>query len=101
MSLPVTRAGHYVKQAAGFRAFVPAPLPPTPPVHFDADMVAFLSRADQALGRLDGLAQTLPNPDLFVAMYVRREGEQCTLSVVQPCGTDGHNRRTLGGNVAA
>jgi Fic family protein len=36
-------------------------------------MVAFLSRADQALGRLDGLAQTLPNPDLFVAMYVRRE----------------------------
>ena len=73
MSLPVTRAGHYVKQAAGYRTFVPAPLPPAPPVQFDADMVALLSRADQALGRLDGLAQTLPNPDLFVAMYVRRE----------------------------
>lgn len=32
-----------------------------------------LSQADQAIGRLDGASQTLPNPDLFVAMYVRRE----------------------------
>jgi len=32
-----------------------------------------LSQADQAIGRLDGVARTLPNPDLFVAMYVRRE----------------------------
>lgn len=36
-------------------------------------MLAVLSSADQALGRLDGVIQTLPNPDLFVAMYVRRE----------------------------
>ncbi len=36
-------------------------------------MVGLLSRADQTLGRLDGVAQTMPNPDLFVAMYVRRE----------------------------
>lgn len=36
-------------------------------------MVALLSQADRALGRLDGLAETLPNPDLFVTMYVRRE----------------------------
>jgi Fic family protein len=39
----------------------------------DPPMVSLLSQADQAVGRLDGLAQTLPNPDLFVAMYVRRE----------------------------
>ena len=32
-----------------------------------------LSEADRALGRLDGSIQTLPNPDLFVFMYVRRE----------------------------
>lgn len=32
-----------------------------------------LSEADQAVGRLDGVAQLLPNPDLYVAMYVRRE----------------------------
>ena len=67
------RAGHYEQQPAGYRSFVPAPLPPDPPLRFDAKLIALLSRADQALGRLDGVAQTLPNPDLFVAMYVRRE----------------------------
>lgn len=36
-------------------------------------MIGLLSRADQAVGRLDGVARALPNPDLFVAMYVRRE----------------------------
>jgi Fic family protein len=36
-------------------------------------MIRLLSDADQALGRLDGMAHTLPNPELFVAMYVRRE----------------------------
>lgn len=35
--------------------------------------ISLLSAADLAIGRLDGVAQTLPNPDLFVAMYVRRE----------------------------
>ena len=68
-----TRAGRYVWQPAGYRAFIPAPLPPDPPVNVDAATIALLSRADQSLGRLDGVAQTLPNPDLFIAMYVRRE----------------------------
>lgn len=36
-------------------------------------MQTLLSRADRALGRLDGSIQTLPNPDLFVLMYVRKE----------------------------
>ena len=67
------RAGQYVKQMTGYRAFIPAPLPPKPPIRVDEAILALLSRADQALGRLDGLTQTLPNPDLFVAMYVRRE----------------------------
>jgi len=62
-----------VKQPAGYTAFVPAPLPPDPPVRMDGAMVGLLSRADQAVGRLDGVTRTLPNPDLFVAMYVRRE----------------------------
>jgi Fic family protein len=39
----------------------------------DDEMQALLSRADRALGRLDGSIQTLPNPDLFVFMYVRKE----------------------------
>lgn len=68
---PKDRAGRYVSQRSGYRAFIPSPLPPDPPLKVDAAMLALLSRADQRLGRLDGLAQTLPNPDLFVAMYVR------------------------------
>lgn len=67
------RAGRYVPQPTGYRAFLPAPLPPEPPLVIDPAMLGLLSRSDQAVGRLDGLAQTLPNPDLFVAMYVRRE----------------------------
>jgi len=73
MASSITRAGRFVKQPAGYRAFVPVPLPPDPPIQMTPKMVALLSRADQALGRLDGVSQTLPNPELFVAMYVRRE----------------------------
>jgi Fic family protein len=68
-----TRAGRFVSQAQGYRAFEPAPLPPVPPLQFDGELLGVLSQADQALGRLDGTAGTLPNPDLFVAMYVRQE----------------------------
>jgi Fic family protein len=62
-----------VRQAQGYRAFIPADLPPQPPVAFDAELVTLIGEAATALGRLDGLARMLPNPDLFVAMYVRRE----------------------------
>lgn len=68
------RAGVYVRQPSGYRAFVPAPLPPDPPVDVATrGLQVLLSRADRALGRLDGSVLTLPNPDLFVAMYVRKE----------------------------
>jgi Fic family protein len=62
-----------IRQAEGYRAFIPAPLPPDPPLAFDAQLATILARAGTALGRLDGVAATLPNPELFVAMYVRRE----------------------------
>lgn len=68
-----SRAGRYVRQPTGYNAFIPAPLPPEPPISLDTPLAALLSRADQAVGRLDGVTQILPNPDLFVAMYVRRE----------------------------
>ena len=71
-SLP-TRAGRYQRQPSGYRAFTPAPLPPDPPIQIEGELQSFLSQADQALGRLDGSIQTLPNPDLFVFMYVRKE----------------------------
>lgn len=67
------RAGNYVLQPANYRAFIPADLPPDPPVVYDARLQKLLSDADRALGRLDGVASVLPNPDLFVAMYVRQE----------------------------
>lgn len=67
------RAGQYITQTSGYRAFIPAPLPPDPPLQISGDMQGLLSRADRALGRLDGSIQTLPHPDLFVLMYVRKE----------------------------
>jgi len=67
------RAGRYVRQPAGYRAFIPRPLPPNPPIDMDAEMWMLLSEADRALGRLDGSTETLPNRDLFVVMYVRKE----------------------------
>lgn len=62
-----------IRQPEGYRAFIPAPLPPDPPLAFDAQLATVLAKAGTALGRLDGVAATLPNPELFVAMYVRRE----------------------------
>src|ERR1700733_8426357 len=67
------RAGKYVKQLDGYRAFIPAPLPPAPPLEMDRELTRLLSEADHALGRLDGVTSILPNPDLFVSMYVRHE----------------------------
>jgi cell filamentation protein, protein adenylyltransferase len=67
------RAGRYVRQPAGYRAFLPAPLPPDPAPDLGSPVRERLSEADYALGRLDGAVLTLPNPDLFVFMYVRKE----------------------------
>ena len=68
-----TRSGHYVQQSGAYRTFIPKKLPPKPPVQIDDEMLALLSQADHALGKLDGSTDNLPNPDLFVFMYVRKE----------------------------
>jgi len=67
------RAGRYVRQPSGYRAFIPAPLPPKPAVRIAGELQRLVADANLALGRLDGSIQTLPNPDLFVFMYVRKE----------------------------
>ena len=72
-STPSLRAGRYEEQPEGFRAFLPTDLPPDPPVVLSEDLSIRLEQASHALGRLDGIIQTLPNPDRFVMMYVRRE----------------------------
>ncbi len=81
------RSGEVVGQLEGFSAFEPADLPPDPPLAVDNDLLGLLSAADIAVGRLDGLARTLPDTDLFLAMYVRQEallssqieGTECTM----------------------
>lgn len=69
----IPRSGRYIQQPGGYRAFIPKPLPPDPPIDLGGDLAQLLSNADRALGRLDGVASVLPNPNLFVAMYVRQE----------------------------
>lgn len=71
-SLGQTRAGRYVRQISGYSAFIPASLPPQS-LRLEGKLSELLSQSDRALGRLDGSIQTLPNPELFVLMYVRKE----------------------------
>lgn len=78
MTLPSglpSRAGRFVLQggAEPFRAFLPAPLPPDPPLLLDARRVEHLEQASLALGRLEGVSLLLPRPDQFLYMYVRKE----------------------------
>lgn len=55
-----------------YKAFVPAPLPPQPPLDMGR-LSGLLAEASAALGRLDGLAGFLPDVGLFIYMYVRKE----------------------------
>ncbi|NBC11376.1 MAG: Fic family protein [Planctomycetes bacterium] len=83
------RAGAYEQQGA-FRTFRPKPFPPNPPIDYSLDLLHQLSLADRAVARLDGATEVLPNPDLFVYMFARKEavrssqieGTQATLEDV-------------------
>ncbi len=96
------RAGRYVQQSTGYKAFIPAPLPPNPPLEYSGALQTALSVADRNIGRLDALASILPNPDLFVAMYVRHEavlssqieGTQSTLEDVLAFEADAQREDT-------
>ncbi len=55
------------------RAFIPHPLPPEPPLALQGPLQPLLERALLALGRLDSLATLLPDTDLFLYAYVRKE----------------------------
>lgn len=55
------------------RAFVPAPLPPVPPLAFEGDLQKALEAAVLAVGRLDGVSALLPDKALFLYAYVRKE----------------------------
>lgn len=76
MPVDKTRLGQYVPgSVAGgetYRAFVPLPLPPEPPIDMGT-LYGVLDRATQAIGRLDGLTRVLPDTDMFLYFYVRKE----------------------------
>lgn len=88
--MDATRAGRSIKQLEGYSAFIPSPLPPTPPIQMDAELVNLIASATLSLGRLDGVATVVPSAELFVGMYVKREavlssqieGTQSTLEYI-------------------
>ncbi|MCY4653568.1 MAG: Fic family protein [Dehalococcoidia bacterium] len=55
------------------RAYIPAPLPPDPPIAMDGPLQQALESASLALGRLDSISVLLPDPSLFIYTYVRKE----------------------------
>ncbi|MCX6692460.1 MAG: Fic family protein [Methanoregula sp.] len=65
------KAGEFIKQPGGYDVFIPSSLPPE--IEYDDELLLALSKADAALARLDGVTEVLPNPDVFVAMYVKKE----------------------------
>jgi Fic family protein len=75
---------------AAYKSFMPSPLPPKPPIELDGDTVTLLAEASRQLAALDGVATHIPNVNLFVSMYVRKEalmssqieGTQATLEDV-------------------
>ena len=98
------RAGAFVSNLTGemaYPSFRPAPLPPNPPIALSGELVAKLVEANKKLAALDGLSARIPNMDLFVSMYVRKEallssqieGTQCTLDdILNPLMEENTNR---------
>ena len=87
------RAGHYRTNLSGemaYNSFVPSPLPPVPPIVLTEDIVELLIRANSRIAVLESIATRIPNVELFVSMYVRKEalmssqieGTQATLEDV-------------------
>ena len=85
-----TRAGKYINNLSGdmsYQSFKPAPLPPVPSLTLNNEIVFKLVEASKNLTLLDALASFVPNINLLVSMYVRKEallssqieGTQCTL----------------------
>ena len=98
-----SRAGFFITNLSGemaYQSFRPNPLPPEPPIEMSNEMIAKLVDANRKLATLDGLSSRIPNMDLFVSMYVRKEallssqieGTQCTLDdILNPFAEENTN----------
>lgn len=89
----MNRSGEFVTNLSGnaaYKSFRPSPLPPDPELSINSYMVKMLVEANRELVRLDTASKHLPNVELFISMYVRKEalissqieGTQCTLDDV-------------------
>ncbi len=67
------RAGTFIGTEGSRKAFLPNPLPYKEGLALDTPLIDLLSRADVCLGRLDGKAGLLPDQNLFVMMYIKKE----------------------------
>lgn len=87
----MSRAGEYITNLSGeveYKSFRPEPLPVE--IEMDAEMITLLTEATKALATLDTLSSYIPDMNLFVSMYVRKEallssqieGTQATLEDV-------------------
>ena len=97
------RAGCLVTNLSGemaYQSFRPNPLPPEPPIEMSNELIAKLIDANRRLATLDGLSSRIPNMDLFVSMYVRKEallssqieGTKCTLDdILNPFAEENTN----------
>ncbi len=75
VSSPRSRLGSYVVTSVvgeAVKAYIPVPLPPNPPVNL-ARLHGHIERADRAVGRLDGLSVLVPDTNLLLYAYVRKE----------------------------
>ena len=101
-----TRAGHYKSNLSGemaYKSFVPNPLPPAPPIELSEDIVSLLVKANSQLAVLESVATRIPNVELFVSMYVRKEalmssqieGTQATLEDVLDPMLDANTNRNV------
>ncbi|MGB3367694.1 MAG: Fic family protein [Acidaminobacteraceae bacterium] len=70
------RAGEYKKNLSGeleYKSFLPMHLLPTPVIYYDKDIIHILTKANRSIGVLEGISTQVPDIDLFVSMYVRKE----------------------------
>lgn len=67
------RAGYHQSQPTGYKAFIPQGLPPQPAVAIGEDIRKLLVSTEQKLAELNGIGFSLPNPDLFIMMAIRKE----------------------------
>ncbi|MBD3331180.1 Fic family protein [Candidatus Peregrinibacteria bacterium] len=65
--------GSFVKQTAGYKAFIPSKFPPDNFISWNNVLVTLLSKAERAIGKLDAIDELIPDVDLFILMYAKKE----------------------------